>query len=162
MPRKGPKPSSVRNSLYSRRETSRSLLKLDHPPRPTLSGGSCTKSERRMSVQGIAKSQEQRRHMKVCGYLTTADQRRRMGKEVRQKRRIRYLDNDRITRSDTALGRISESQRDEILGNGACRVRNPLSPLPLQSRGRSARRPGAGTARCVRGGITMANGDARP
>jgi hypothetical protein len=112
-----------------------------------------------MSVQRITKSQEQKRHMKVCRYLTAAGQRRRMGKEVRQKRRVRYLDDDRITWSDATLGRISESRRDIILGNGACGIRNPLSPLPLQSRGRNARRPGVGMARCVRRGITVASVD---
>jgi hypothetical protein len=84
-----------------------------------------------------------------------------MGKEVRQKGRVRYLDDDRITWSNATLGRISESRRNVILGNGACRIRNPLSPLPLQSRGRNARRPGMGTARCVRRSITVASSNTR-
>jgi hypothetical protein len=114
-----------------------------------------------MSIQGITKSQEQKRHMKVCGYLTAANQRRWMGKEVRQKRRVRYLDDDGITWSDTTLWRISESRRNVILGNGACGVGKPLSPLPLQSRGRSARLSGAGTTRYVRRSIAMASGNTR-
>ena len=84
-----------------------------------------------------------------------------MGQKVRQQRRVRYLDDDRITWSDTTLGRISESWRDIILGNGACRMGKPLSPLPLQSRRRSGRRPGVGTTRCVRRSITMASGNTR-
>jgi hypothetical protein len=84
-----------------------------------------------------------------------------MGKEVRQKGDVRYLDGNRVTWSNATLGRISEFRCNVLLGNGACRIRNPLSPLPLQSRGGNARRPGMGTARCVRRSITVASGNTR-
>jgi hypothetical protein len=84
-----------------------------------------------------------------------------MSKEVRQKGRVRYLNGNRVTWSSATLGRISESRCNIILGNGACRIRNPLSPLPLQSRRGNARRPGMGATRCVRGSITGTSSDTR-
>ena len=53
------------------------------------------------------------------------------------------------------------SNLGEILRNGTRRMRNPLSPLPLQSRGRNTRRPSGGTTGCARGAITTANGNAK-
>uniref|UniRef100_A0A2N9HP25 Uncharacterized protein n=1 Tax=Fagus sylvatica TaxID=28930 RepID=A0A2N9HP25_FAGSY len=53
--------------------------------------------------------------------------------------RIRYLNGNRVTRSNATLGRISKSRRNIILGNGARRIRNPpvLCLFNLE-----ARRPG--------------------
>jgi hypothetical protein len=84
-----------------------------------------------------------------------------MSKEVRQKGRIRYLNRNRVTRSNATLGRISKSWRNVILGNGARRIRNPLSPLPLQSRRGNTRRPGMRTTRCGRRSIAGTSGDTR-
>jgi hypothetical protein len=84
-----------------------------------------------------------------------------MSKEVRQKGRVRYLNRNRITRSNATMGRISKSWRNVILGNGARRIRNPLSPLPLQSRRGNTRRPGMRTTRCGRRSIAGTGSDTR-
>jgi hypothetical protein len=84
-----------------------------------------------------------------------------MVNEARQERRIGYRNSDGMTWSDTTQRRISEPWCNVVLWHRVRRKRCAISSLPLQSRGRSARRPSGGTTRCTRRPGPATDGNAR-